>query len=378
VRAVIALEDGSLYAGEGFGAMGMQVGEVVFNTSMTGYQELLTDPSYHKQIVVCTVPHVGNVGVNPEDAESSRIQVAGFGVRALSPIVSNWRARASLDEYLRSQRVIGVSGIETRALVRHLRTVGVMRGVIAYGEEADEPEMLVWEAKRWPGMDNLDLAREVTCTSPYVWEEATESDWYVANKARGKARGHIVAYDFGIKNNIMRLLTSRGFRVTVVPAMTTAAEALAMQPDGIFLSNGPGDPAAVTYAIDAMKELLGKVPIFGICLGHQILGLALGGKTHKLLFGHRGGNQPVRDPESGAVTITVHNHGFAVMDGTLPPDVEVTRVNLNDNCIEGLRCKRLQAFSVQYHPEAAPGSHDALDLFDEFVALVDSNIHEHS
>ncbi|HLY27703.1 MAG TPA: glutamine-hydrolyzing carbamoyl-phosphate synthase small subunit [Aggregatilineales bacterium] len=378
MRAVIALEDGSLYAGEGFGAMGMQVGEVVFNTSMTGYQELLTDPSYHKQIVVCTVPHVGNVGVNPEDAESSRIQVAGFGVRALSPIVSNWRARASLDEYLRSQRVIGVSGIETRALVRHLRTVGVMRGVIAYGEEADEPEMLVWEAKRWPGMDNLDLAREVTCTSPYVWEEATESDWYVANKARGKARGHIVAYDFGIKNNIMRLLTSRGFRVTVVPAMTTAAEALAMQPHGIFLSNGPGDPAAVTYAIDAMKELLGKVPIFGICLGHQILGLALGGKTHKLLFGHRGGNQPVRDPESGAVTITVHNHGFAVMDGTLPPDVEVTRVNLNDNCIEGLRCKRLQAFSVQYHPEAAPGSHDALDLFDEFVALVDSNIHEHS
>jgi carbamoyl-phosphate synthase small subunit len=375
LKAIIALEDGSLYPGEGFGAPGMQVGEVVFNTSMTGYQELLTDPSYYRQIVVNTVSHVGNVGVNTDDPESARIWVAGFGIRALSPVVSNWRANATLDEYLRSQKVIGIAEVETRALVRHLRTRGVMRGVIAHGEVADDPQALIAEAQRWPGMDGLDLAKEVTCKAPYTWEETTEARWY--RHAPGGvsehvlARGHVVAYDFGIKRNILRLLTDRGFRVTVVPATTSAAETLALHPDGVFLSNGPGDPAAVTYAIDAIRDLLGKVPIFGICLGHQLLGLALGGKTHKLLFGHRGGNQPVRDPESGAVTITVHNHGFAVTDGTLPEDVAVTRVNLNDGCIEGLRSDRYGAFSVQYHPEASPGPHDALDLFDEFVRLVE-------
>jgi len=375
LKAIIVLEDGSLYPGEGFGAQGMQVGEVVFNTSMTGYQELLTDPSYYRQIVVNTVSHVGNVGVNADDPESARIWVAGFAIRALSPVVSNWRASATLDEYLRAQNVIGIAEVETRALVRHLRTRGVMRGVIAHGEAADDPQALIAEAQRWPGMDGLDLAKEVTCQVPYTWEESTDARWY--RHAPGSvsenvlARGHIVAYDFGIKRNILRLLTDRGFRVTVVPATTTAAETLALHPDGVFLSNGPGDPAAVTYAIDAIRDLLGKVPIFGICLGHQLLGLALGGKTHKLLFGHRGGNQPVRDPESGAVTITVHNHGFAVTEGTLPEDVTVTRVNLNDGCIEGLRSDRYGAFSVQYHPEASPGPHDALDLFDEFVRLVE-------
>ncbi|MCC7447388.1 MAG: glutamine-hydrolyzing carbamoyl-phosphate synthase small subunit [Anaerolineae bacterium] len=377
MQAIIALEDGSLYPGVGFGATGVQVGEVVFNTSMTGYQELLTDPSYHRQIVVNTVSHVGNVGVNVDDPESERIWVAGFAIRSYSPAVSNWRANSTLDDYLKAQNVIGISEVETRALVRHLRTRGVMRGVIAHGEAANDPQALVEEARRWPGMDGLDLVKEVTCQAPYVWEESIDSAWYSAASSlrpqptMAGPRGHIIAYDFGIKHNILRLLTSRGFRVTVVPATTTAAEALALNPDGIFLSNGPGDPAAVTYAIDTIRELIGKVPIFGICLGHQLLGLALGGKTHKLLFGHRGGNQPVRDPESAAVTITVHNHGFAVTPGTLPDDTMVTRINLNDNCIEGLRCERLRAFSVQYHPESAPGPHDALDLFDAFVALVD-------
>jgi carbamoyl-phosphate synthase small subunit len=376
VQAIIALEDGNLYPGEGFGATGSRVGEVVFNTSMTGYQELLTDPSYHRQIVVDTVSHVGNVGVNPDDPESDRVWVAGFAVRAYSPIVSNWRARQSLDDYLRAQNVIGISGVETRALVRHLRTQGVMRGVIAHGQAAGDPQALVEMARQWPGMNGLDLAIEVTCTAPYTWEESITPAWYRSAPGgvvgASAARGHVVAYDFGIKRNILRLLTDRGFRVTVVPATTTASEALALHPDGIFLANGPGDPAAVIYAIEAIRELLGKVTIFGICLGHQLLGLALGGKTHKLLFGHRGGNQPVRDPETGAVTITVHNHGFVVTAGTLPPDVTVTRLNLNDNCIEGLRCDRLRAFSVQYHPEAAPGPHDALDLFDEFVRQVDA------
>src|SRR5258708_16782999 len=371
MQAVIALEDGSLYPGEGFGATGSQVGEGVFATSMTGYQETLTDPSYHRQIVISTVPHVGNVGINADDPESARVWVAGFGVRALSPVVSNWRSRGTLDDYLKAQNVIGISEIETRALVRHLRTRGVMRGVIAHGEAASDPQALVQEAQRWPGMDGLDLAKEVTCSQPYVWEEPIDPAWYVGAMA-GKVNGHVVAYDFGIKHNQLRLLTARGFRVTVVPATTPASEVMRLQPDGVFLSNGPGDPASVTYAIDAIRDLLGQVPIFGICLGHQLLGLALGGKTHKLLFRPRGGNQPVRDPQSRAVRITVHNHGFEVTEGSLPSDAIVTRVNLKNGCIEGLRCDRLRAFSVQYHPEASPGPHDALNLFDEFVALIES------
>lgn len=372
-NALIALEDGSLYPGTGFGAEGATVGEVVFSTSMTGYQETLTDPSYHRQIIVSTVTQVGNVGVNADDPESARVWAAGFAVRALSPLVSNWRATATLSDYLREQGVIGISEVETRALVRHLRTRGALRGVIAHGEAAHNPDALISMARAWSGMDGLDLVKEVTCAAPYHWEEAVDRAWYPMQRSTRNANDrppHIIAYDFGIKRNILRLLTDRGCRVTVVPATTSASEVLAYQPDGVFLSNGPGDPAAVTYAIDAIGTLAGNVPMFGICLGHQLIGLALGGQTHKLLFGHRGTNQPVIDPQNGAVTITTHNHGFAVTAGTLPDDVTISRVNLNDECIEGLKCDRLGLFSVQYHPEAAPGPHDALDLFDEFMALV--------
>jgi carbamoyl-phosphate synthase small subunit len=372
-NAVIALEDGSLYPGVGFGATGATVGEVVFTTSMTGYQETLTDPSYHRQIIVSTVAQVGNVGINPDDPESGRIWAAGFAVRALSPLVSNWRANATLSDYLREQGVIGIAEVETRALVRHLRSRGVMRGVIAHGEAARDTAQLIHMAQDWPGMDGLDLALEVTCAEPYHWTESTDPRWYQAAQHQAKPHAdapHIIAYDFGIKRNILRLLTDRGFRVTVVPAQTTAAEVLQQHPDGVFLSNGPGDPAACTYAIDAVRELSGKIPMFGICLGHQIMGLALGGQTHKMKFGHRGINQPVIDPETEAVTITVHNHGFAVTPGTIPDNTVVSRVNLNDGVIEGLRCDPLGMFSVQYHPEAAPGPHDALDLFDQFVELV--------
>ncbi len=374
--AIIVLEDGSLYPGVGFGTEGATVGEVVFTTSMTGYQETLTDPSYHRQIIVSTVSHVGNVGVNADDPEASRVWAAGFVVRALSPKVSNYRSTASLDSYLREQGVIGISGVETRALVRHLRTRGVMRGIIAHGDAARDPKALITQAQAWPGMDGLDLVKEVTCAAPYTWEDTTDPQWYSAARLHRSdvwvrtPSPHIIAYDFGIKRNILRLLTDRGCRVTVVPATTTAAQVLAYRPDGVFLSNGPGDPAAVTYAIDAIREMAGQVPMFGICLGHQLIGLALGGQTHKMKFGHRGANQPVIDPQSGQVSITVHNHGFAVRAGTLPPDVLVSRVNLNDDCIEGLRCDRLNLFSVQYHPEAAPGPHDALGLFDEFMALI--------
>jgi carbamoyl-phosphate synthase small subunit len=372
-NALIALEDGSLYPGVGFGATGATVGEVVFTTAMMGYQETLTDPSYHRQIIVSTAPQIGNVGINPEDPESARVWAAGFVIRALSPVVSNWRATQSLHDYLNAQGVIGIAEVETRALVRHLRSRGVMRGVIAHGEAARDSVELVRMAQAWGGMDGLDLALEVTCRAPYTWEEGVDARWYHAatrNPHGAESTPHIIAYDFGIKHNILRLLTDRGFRVTVVPAQTPASAVLGYQPDGVFLSNGPGDPAACTYAIEAVRELSGKVPMFGICLGHQIMGLALGGQTHKMKFGHRGANQPVIDPESEAVTITVHNHGFAVTPGSLPDDTVITRVNLNDGVIEGLRSDRLGMFSVQYHPESAPGPHDALGLFDQFVGLI--------
>jgi carbamoyl-phosphate synthase small subunit len=363
---VLVLEDGQVFAGQGFGVQGIQTGEAVFNTSMTGYQEILTDPSYYKQIVAMTVPHVGNTGINLEDTESARVWVAGFVVRSLSPIVSNWRNRGDLDAYLREQGVIGLAEVETRRLVRHLREVGVQRAVIAHGEAAHDIPALVELARTSMDMNGANLVDEVTTPETYHWTEHSDPQWYASHPYDSSAP-LIVAYDFGIKRNILRMMSDRGLRVTVVPARTSAAEVLALNPAGVFLSNGPGDPAAVDYAIRNVQDLLGKVPVFGICLGHQILALALGGKTEKMRFGHRGGNQPVKNLLTGAVEISAHNHGFAVTHDSDLQGGEVTHVNLNDQSIEGLRHEHLRAFSVQYHPEASPGPHDSLYLFDEFV-----------
>ncbi len=367
--AALALEDGTVYTGVGFGATGVQTGEAVFNTSMTGYQEILTDPSYYKQIVAMTVPHVGNTGITPEDVESDRVWVAGFVVRSLSPVVSNWRSQRDLDGYLREQGVIGVSEIATRQLVRHLRTRGVMRAAVAHGEAARDTAALVELARNSPDMSGANLVDDVTCVEAYSWTESSSKAWYKAQPFDTDGP-LIVAYDTGIKRNILRMLTDRGLRVVVVPASTSADDVLAMHPAGVFLSNGPGDPAAVTGMIDHTRDLLGKTPVFGICLGHQILALALGGKTEKMRFGHRGGNQPVKNLLTGVVEISAHNHGFAVTADSDLNGAEVTHVNLNDQTIEGLRHEELGAFSVQYHPEASPGPHDSLYLFDEFVARV--------
>jgi len=369
MQGLLALEDGQLFPGNGFGAAGVQTGELVFNTSMTGYQEILTDPSYHRQIVTMTVPHVGNTGINSQDVESDRVWVAGFVVRALSPVVSNWRSQRDLDGYLREQNVIGLEQVATRALVRHIRNQGVMRAAIAHGDAAADPEALVALARSAPDMSGANLVDEVTCAEPYHWTESSDPAWY-QNHRYDPHGPLIVAYDTGIKRNILRMMTDRGLRVTVVPAMTTAEEVLAMNPAGVFLSNGPGDPAAVTYMIENTRQLLGKVPIFGICLGHQILALALGGKTEKMRFGHRGGNQPVKNLLTGVIEISAHNHGFAVTPDSDLGGAEVTHINLNDGTIEGLRHQGLGAFSVQYHPEASPGPHDSLYLFDEFVDRV--------
>lgn len=375
--ALLALEDGTIWPGAGFGALGETTGEIVFNTSITGYQEILTDPSYHGQIVTMTAPHIGNVGVNPEDDESDRVWAAGLVVRDVSPAVSNWRARQSLPDYLRERGVVAVTEVDTRALVRHIRTHGAMRAALA--SVNPDPQRLVTLARAARDMTGLDLAGEVSCSAPYEWVEAR--DWWTApgdanaaGPGERTARLHVVAYDFGIKRNILRLLAARGCRITVVPATTTAVDVLAMQPDGVFLSNGPGDPAAVTYAIASVRELLGRVPLFGICLGHQILGLALGAGSYKLKFGHRGGNQPVQLAESGAVQISSHNHGFAIDAATLPPDVALSHVNLNDGCCEGLDVPERRAFSVQYHPESSPGPHDSDALFDKFIALMEAAV----
>lgn len=374
-KGVLALEDGRIFEGEGFGAQGIQTGEIVFNTSMTGYQEILTDPSYYQQIVTMTVPHVGNTGVNLDDVESRRVWVSAFVVRALSPNVSNWRNRGDLDAYLREHNVIGLSGIATRALVRHIRERGVMRAAVAHGNAAHETDTLVMIARKSPSMDGANLVDAVTTPEPYHWTEASKPEWYQGTSAshitpEDAQHPLIVAYDFGIKSNILRMLTARGLRVSVVPAQTTPREILAMKPSGVFLSNGPGDPAAVDYAIDNVRELMGQVPMFGICLGHQIMSLALGGKTEKMRFGHRGGNQPVKNLLTGQVEISSHNHGFAVSADSDLAGGEVTHINLNDNTIEGMRHQQKRAFSVQYHPEASPGPHDSLYLFDEFVKAV--------
>lgn len=370
-KGVLVLEDGQIFQGEGFGAEGIETGEVVFNTSMTGYQEILTDPSYYKQIVTMTVPHVGNTGINLEDTESSKSWVSGFVVRSLSPIVSNWRQRSTLSDYLASQGVIGLSEVSTRALVRHIRTQGAMRAVIAHGEAVEDTDSLLKIARESLDMSGANLVDAVTTEEPYNWAEGSDPQWYGETGANTDGP-LIVAYDFGIKHNILRMLTDRGLRVRVVSAQTPAEEILAQNPAGVFLSNGPGDPAAVDYAISNVRNLLGEVPVFGICLGHQILALALGGKTEKMHFGHRGGNQPVKNLLTGQVEISSHNHGFAVTEDSDLSGGEVTHINLNDNTVEGLRHKELRAFSVQYHPEASPGPHDSLYLFDEFVGAVRS------
>jgi carbamoyl-phosphate synthase small subunit len=376
-QCLLALTDGSLWPGRAYGAIGERTGEVVFNTSLTGYQEILTDPSYHGQIVVMTATHIGNYGTNADDGESGRAWLSGFVVRDASPIRSNWRSTHTLDEYLRDRGIVAISDVDTRALVRHIRTHGAMNAAISSVDPT--PDHVLALARSAPDMNGLDLAREVTCAEPYEWKLEV-GNWKLDSRAtastailqhpREASNFHIVAFDYGIKHNILRLLAERGCRVTIVPATTSAQEVLDLKPDGVFLSNGPGDPAAVTYAIDTLKQLLGHVPIFGICLGHQLLGLALGGSTYKLKFGHRGGNQPVKHLSSGHIEISSHNHGFAVRTESLPRGVDVTHVNLNDGCVEGLSAPSLRAFSVQYHPEAAPGPHDARYLFDQFIDLM--------
>lgn len=367
---LLALEDGTLWPGRGFGARGETTGEIVFNTSMTGYQEILTDPSYHGQIMTMTQPHIGNTGCNPDDDESDRVWAAGLVVRSVSRVVSNWRATQSLPDYLAERGVVGLSEVDTRALVRHIRTHGAMRAAISTVDS--DPERLVALARAARDMNGLDLVKEVTCAEPYRWVDG-HNWWQPVDLAMAPTEKpyHVVAFDYGIKRNILRLLAVRGCRVTVLPATASAAEVRALQPDGVFLSNGPGDPAAVTYAIDTVKDLLGDFPIFGICLGHQILGLALGAQTYKLKFGHRGGNQPVQVMESGAVQISSHNHGFAVDAATLPDGAVNSHVNLNDGCCEGLDIPGKRAFSVQYHPESSPGPHDSDGLFERFVGEMD-------
>lgn len=358
--ALLALEDGRVFRGHAWGAKGETCGEMVFNTSLTGYQEVLTDPSYAGQIVAMTYPLIGNYGTNDADAESARPWVEGFVVREASRVASNWRSTEPLANYLERWQIPAIERIDTRALVRHIRDKGAMRACLS-GLDLDA-ESLIAKARQSPPMENRDLASLVTTPESYQIEAARPERW------------HVVCYDFGVKRNILRELSQLGCRVTVVPSHTTAAEARQLQPDGFFLSNGPGDPASMNHEVEQLKELIDYgTPIFGICFGHQLLGRAFGGTTYKLRFGHRGGNQPVRETASGTVEITSHNHGFAVAEKSLPPAVEVTHTNLNDNCVEGLRHREKPVFSVQYHPEAAPGPHDAVHHFQRFVALMEQH-----
>jgi carbamoyl-phosphate synthase small subunit len=372
MEAILALEDGTCYHGVAAGAEGEARGEVVFNTSMTGYQEILTDPSYAGQIVTMTCPEIGNYGVTAVDVESRTPQVAGFIIRDESPVASNWRAEGTLRDYLVSSHIVAIADIDTRALTRKLRSSGVMRGIIATGASLD-PKALVDRANAIPTMEGSDLVSSVTSEKVFDWPEEDPSEFGVPPGRRARRRLKIAAYDFGMKWNILRRLSAHGCDVRVYPAATPAKELLATKPDGVFLSNGPGDPAPLTYAINNAKTLVAaNVPVFGICLGHQILGLAMGGKTFKLKFGHRGANHPVKKLATQKVEITSQNHGFAVDPKSLPEDVEVTHLNLYDGTVEGLRHRTKPVFCVQYHPEASPGPHDADYLFDDFLTLIES------
>lgn len=368
-KATLVLEDGTILPGTAFGAAADAVFEIVFNTSMSGYQEILSDPSYHGQGVIFTNPHIGNTGINAEDSESSRPQVSALVVRAVSPVVSNWRARQSLGKWLEEHKVPGIAEVDTRRLTRKLREVGTLKAALSTcGTPAED---LLAKARAWAGLDGVDMVREVSCSAAYIWKmDSSQARWI------GPARSnwHVVAYDFGIKLNILRMLSASGARVTIVPAWTSADEVLALNPDGIFLSNGPGDPAGLPYAIQAVARLIESgVPLFGICLGHQLIGRALGGATGRLKFGHHSGNHPVRDCRSGRALITAQNHNYAVDLTTLDTRrVEATHISLNDATLEGLRLRDHPVFSVQFHPEAAPGPHDAHGLFSAFFDLIRS------
>jgi carbamoyl-phosphate synthase small subunit len=368
--AKLALENGTVFTGESFGAEGEVLGEVVFNTSMMGYQEILTDPSYCGQIVTMTYPLIGNYGVNVQDVESAKPQVAGFIVKEYFDFFSNWRADESLGSYLKRHSIVAIQGIDTRMLTKIIRTVGAMRGIISTADLDDAS--LVKKALDSPTMAGLDLARAVTCSEKYIWDKTSEGEYALPGRTGSADRRYkVVVYDYGVKHNILRRLTAFGCDLTVVPASSTAEDILAINPDGIFLSNGPGDPEAVTYAIENIKRLIGKKPIFGICLGHQLLAWSLGGKTYKLKFGHRGANHPVKNLLTSEIEITSQNHGFAVdwssMDESI---VELTHINLNDETVEGFRHRELPISSVQYHPEASPGPHDSDYLFRDFVEMM--------
>ncbi|RMF20024.1 MAG: carbamoyl-phosphate synthase small subunit [Gammaproteobacteria bacterium] len=367
--AILVLEDGSVFRGYSIGANGQSVGEVVFNTSMTGYQEILTDPSYARQMVTLTYPHIGNTGVNEEDVESAAVHAAGLIIRDLPVRYSNFRAQKGLSEYLKENDVVAIAGIDTRRLTRILREKGAQNGCLMAGDDLSEDRALE-AARAFPGLKGMDLAKEVTCESPFEWKQG---EWRLGEgyAEPGEARFHVVAYDFGVKYNILRMLTQRGCKVTVVPAQTPAEDVLAMNPDGIFLSNGPGDPEPCTYAIEAIRTLLesGK-PIFGICLGHQLLALASGAKTVKMKFGHHGANHPVQDLDSGVVMITSQNHGFAVDESSLPDTLRATHKSLFDGSLQGIERTDVPAFSFQGHPEASPGPHDVAPLFDRYINML--------
>lgn len=368
MKAILLLEDGTVFEGKSFGAEGIKCGEVVFNTSMAGYQEILTDPSYNEQIITMTYPLIGNYGTNELDSESRKTFVSGFIVKENCDYPHNWRSEDSLSDYLKKNNVVGLEGIDTRKLVRHIREEGAMTGVISSTEtDIDKLKVMLDE---YPGLVGRDIVQDVTAGEKYQWDKGVV-DVLKDEEILPEKKYKVVAIDYGIKHNILRLLRSHGCDVTVVPAKTTAEEILAEKPDGVFLSNGPGDPAPVTYAVETVKELLGKVPIFGICLGHQILSLAFGGDTYKLKFGHRGANHPVKNLKTGVIEITSQNHGFCVdLDSLKDKNIESTHINLNDNTSEGICNEEMKAFSVQYHPEASPGPHDASYLFEEFIKFM--------